>query len=49
MNPLPPDLRTLLARTIQRARRVGEAGQDLADTSNQLDDRMRRGEAEAKS
>ena len=26
MTPLPPDLRTLLARAIQRARRVGEAG-----------------------
>ena len=26
MTPLPPDLRTLLARTIQQARRTGEAG-----------------------
>ena len=26
MTPLPPDLRTLLARTIQQARRVGESG-----------------------
>ena len=26
MSPLPPDFRTLLARAIQQARRVGESG-----------------------
>lgn len=28
MNPLPPDLRNLLARTVQAARRDAEAGAD---------------------
>lgn len=43
MTPLPPDLRTLLARAIQQARRVGESGarqalQSLAvDSANPFD------------